>query len=133
LAIPLSLAVFLVHSLVWDFRDSFLHAAFILGLCLLGVEAAFLRFRKIPFACAYLPGKSKLHLWGFPSAVAVVVSLTLAAKMEVWLFEEPRRFLFCFLGIAVSTGTLEAVGRIKARPLIYEEEPEPALVGFPES
>jgi hypothetical protein len=135
LAIPLSLAVFLTHQLVWGIPESLLHSGFILGFCLVGIEAAFFRFRKIPFACTYLPGKSRIYLWGFPCAIGVVIILTLAARLEIWLFDETARFLLFFLGVAAVIGIARFVDRLRfpPPPLIYEEEPEPALVGFPET
>ncbi len=134
LAVPLSAAVLVAHLTVWNFRDAFLHSTFILGVSLLGIEAAFFRFRKIPFACTYLPGKSRIYQWVFPSAIGIVVLLTLASKLEIWLFRRPSRFGFWFLGIAAAASVLEWMDErlFGSLPLVYEEEPEPALVGFPE-
>ncbi len=134
LAVPLSATVLVAHLTVWNFRDAFLHSTFILGVSLLGIEAAFFRFRKIPFACTYLPGKSRIYQWVFPSAIGIVVLLTLASKLEIWLFRRPSRFGFWFLGIAAAASVLEWMDErlFGSLPLVYEEEPEPALVGFPE-
>ena len=59
---PLSVLVFLAHLLIWrNGQWAFGHAIFGLTVAGLGVEAAFCRFRKIPFACTYVPGQSRLQ------------------------------------------------------------------------
>ncbi len=133
--LPFFLAVFILHFFIWTGRDAFLHAAYGMTLSLLGLELAFFRFRKIAFACTFLPGKGKLHIWGFPYAILMISLLTLAVNLEKAILRVPVRF-FAFLGVsAILLVVLESWSRrnAKKRPLIYEEEPEATLVTFPEN
>ncbi|MFZ3257610.1 MAG: hypothetical protein WBD21_09670 [Candidatus Acidiferrales bacterium] len=65
---------------LWPWRQA---AAHVLVLGLLGIilsDVALLGFRKIPFTCSYLPGKSQVHM----VVVAVVVLMSLIAQSVIF-------------------------------------------------
>jgi hypothetical protein len=53
-----------------------MHLVLIAGMGVLMVELVLIGFRKIPFACSYLPGKSKIHVMMTGSLFFVPVVLT---------------------------------------------------------
>jgi len=133
--LPLFGLVFALHLFIWDFRPALEHVVFGLIVSGLGLEALFFRFRKVPFACDYLPEKMKLPTRGVPFAVAFILFLSAAARIERELLRVPSYFAIFF---AISGGLGMALWIANRRfyrtaSLIYEEEPEPSLVTFPEN
>jgi hypothetical protein len=132
---PLAVLIFVAHGWLWkDWRAAMLHAVFCLALSGLGIEAFFYRFRKIPFASTHVPGKLQLQTRGIPYLVGGIGLLALLSSLEKALLKEPGYF-WVFLPVCAA---IWAVLRIRSarflrdHPLVYEEEPEPALIGFPE-
>ncbi|HSA95584.1 MAG TPA: hypothetical protein VLJ16_06010, partial [Acidobacteriota bacterium] len=133
--LPLSGLIFLAHLWLWkDGRAALFHAVFCLSVSGLGLEALFFRFRKIPFASTYVPGKLRLQTRVIPYLLGFLALLAALAGLEKALLGHPARFVI-FLAAAVALSIvldLRSVRSLKDNPLIYEEEPEPAMIGFPE-
>jgi hypothetical protein len=135
LILPLSGGVFALHAWFWDIRTTFLHAAFGLVLSILAVEAAFFRYRKVPFACTYVPGKFKLQFTVIPSLIGLLLTLMALASVEKIILRDPG-WGGVFLAVAAAVLFAIRVGNrrfYKTTPLLFEEEPEAAMVTFPES
>jgi len=132
---PLSVLIFLAHLWLWrDAGAALLHAVFCLTLSALGIEAAFFRFRKIPFASTHVPGKLRLQTRAVPYLFGFLVLLAALSSLEKALLGRPGRF-WAFFPIAASlwAGLRAQNARyLRTAPLIFDEEPEPALIGFPE-
>jgi hypothetical protein len=134
--LPLATLIFLSHLWLWaDWRSAFNHAVFGLVISGLGIEALFFRFRKIPFASSYVPGKLKLQTRAIPYLFGCIALLAVLAFIERGLLKSPSYFWIFFI---VSTAAwlllrMDSARFIKANPLIYEEEPEPAMIGFPDN
>jgi type VI protein secretion system component VasK len=96
-------------------------------------DLCLVRFRKIPFTCSYLPGKSRVHmvllvalgvlLTGPETALAERHALRGAGSMAVMLA------LLVFVWIAVRWTTL-ALARQEEQQLRFEEEEPPAVQGL---
>jgi hypothetical protein len=90
--LPVSIggAVVLLRSLPSDL--AWKHVALIVGMGVLLVELVLIGFRKIPYACSYLPGKSRVHVMMTGSLFFVPVVLTnwvdwqQAVVAKDWLF-----------------------------------------------
>jgi pimeloyl-ACP methyl ester carboxylesterase len=67
------------------------------------------RFRKIPFACSYLPGKANLKLKLGIGGFLFLLAVDLAAYLELWSLQKPARY-FAALGILI-TATIVASRR----------------------
>lgn len=65
---------------LWPWREAGAHLAILALLGLIVAELCLAGFHKIPFACAYLPGKSQVHL------------VTLGAGGLMWLVSISARF-----------------------------------------
>ncbi len=96
--LPVWLACGAVYFLLWPARPAAQH------MLVLAIAAAFLvhrsldQFRKIPFACSYLPGKSNLHVKLGVYGLAFLATASFSVQMEYFSMSHPRRFaIFCFL------------------------------------
>jgi len=49
-------------------------------------------FRKIPFTCSYLPGKSKVHMVFWFGVIPVVIALDNAVELEQRALASPARY-----------------------------------------
>lgn len=115
---------------LWPWRQAAAHLA-LLGLLGTILADLFLYgFRKIPFACSYLPGKSQVHM----KVVAAVVVLSLAAQGVLWeqrALQEPRAMLLMLLlfgAAAIATHRVAARAAALNQEGVQFEEEAPALV-----
>jgi hypothetical protein len=118
--LPLHVALFglgtaLVHSLF----------GFLFGVAAL--DGMFLRYRRLPFACSYLPVGDPKLLW--PGGAALVLFVPFAfASIERVSLESPMRsavFAVALAGIVVLTKVVDRVQRRDRRPLDFGEAPAP--------
>jgi hypothetical protein len=56
------------------------------------VEGSLIGFRKIPFSCSYLPGKSKVHLVFAASILMLPMVLMNCVEIEQWIASDRRIF-----------------------------------------
>ncbi|MEN6310017.1 MAG: hypothetical protein ABFD80_00600, partial [Acidobacteriota bacterium] len=132
LFLPLALVVFLSSLILWgDWRAALNHALFGLAVSLVGIEAFFHHYRKIPFACASLPGKL-LKTRGVFSILALIAAVAVLPVIERSLLRNPSGF-GPFLGFSAVLWIWLKVGNaryLKTHPLIYDEESESIFVTF---
>lgn len=133
--LPLSILIFFAHLWLWrDGAAAARHAVFCLALSGLGIEAVFYHFRKVPFASTQVPGKLHLQTRAVPYGVGLLGLLAALAGLEKAILGHPGHF-WIFLLVSAFVWVLLAADNtrfLKANPLIYEEEPEPAMIGFPD-
>lgn len=116
---------------LWPWRQA---AAHIVVLALLGmilVDLALWDFRKIPFACSYLPGKSQVHM----AVIAAVILVMLVAQSVLW---EQQALLNSWKSIAmlvvvaaaaaIVRRATNALGRSDETALQFEETDPSALL-----
>jgi len=80
-------------------------AKHLLLLGLLGsvlVDASLKDFRKIPFTCSYLPGKSKVHMIFWLGVIPVVIAIHKTAKVEMQALGDPVSYGAMVLCLAVA-------------------------------
>lgn len=128
---PLFVLVFFFFSLLWGWKIGALHCLYGFILAALIMEALFLKFHKIPFTCSYFPGKAKVHLFWFFYLAAFALYVSLVSTLELALLKKTSLFIL-FVGVsAVVFLVLKAYQSLhlyKKMVLVFEEEPEPALV-----
>lgn len=132
--LPLAGLVFASHLLIWPAATALRHAVFILVVSGLILEAFFRHFRKVPFACTFVPGKFKFHVWGIPVAISFLAFLTLVSRLERALLVSPSGYAVFLaaaagLWLAVHFANRRYYGRTL---LLFEDQPEPAMVTFPD-
>ncbi|MBS1827045.1 MAG: beta-lactamase family protein [Acidobacteria bacterium] len=66
---------------LWPWREAAAHLTILALATAAAAELSLLQFRKIPFTCSYLPGKSYIHMSVF-GALALMWFIVLAARHE---------------------------------------------------
>ena len=131
--VPLFMGVLAVHAVLWDFRAAVVHAAFGLIVSGLALQAAFYRYRKIPFACSWVPGKLKLQFTAIPVLVGLLLTMMALSAIEKSVLADPVRAVV-FIAFAAGAGLALGQGNRRydrGASLRYEEEPEAAMVELP--
>jgi len=129
--LPLFALLFLFYFFLWGWQIAFYHCLFGMIVSLLLMEVLFINYRKIPFACSYLPGKAKLHLYWMIYIVSFLIYAFLMSSIEYRILNSPSN-LFIFYGIVLFIIVALKVsqdhfiyGKLE---ILYEEMPEPAMV-----
>ena len=108
----------------------------IVAMALLGaliVELCLFTFRKISFACSYLPGKANLHFVFWAALLGSIYWLKEAADFEGRLLDSASGFLLMILALAVAAVAMHWVTSMRAQQieeLIFEEDPLPEIVSL---
>ncbi len=116
---------------LWPWRQAAGHLA-ILGLIgILLADLCLHNFRKIPFTCSYLPGKSQVHMV-FLAALGLLWGVMLSVKVERKALQDPRSTawmvaLFALAACGVRLGTA-ALARLDSDDLRFEESSAPAVL-----
>lgn len=98
------------YLLLWNWRQVLLHFSFGLILSLILVDVLLFRFQKIPFTCAYLPGKANLKLLWPAYMLAFTTYAYTLTTLESWMLREPVRFAVFFAIILFSWPALSSAG-----------------------
>ena len=115
---------------------SWMVAAHLCALVLLGVtatNAVMLRFNKLPFTCAWNPGKVNVLVTFFGGLIVGIPLTSLLAKLEMRLFQTPvgiAVLLTCLGCLALTSQWLMRTGSLSVKQLSFEDKEEPALVGL---
>jgi hypothetical protein len=134
LILPLFGMVFALHAWLWDARTALLHAAFGLVISVLAIEAAFYHYRKVPFACTYVPGKLRLQFTAIPVLIGLLLTMMALAAIEKAMLLDPGRGVVFLTVAAVALFAMRIGNRrfYQASSLLFEESPQSAMVIFPE-
>ena len=115
---------------IWPWR---LAAGHLVVLALWGMILAYLclhGFRKIPFTCSYLPGKSFFHM-AFLAALGLLLLIGKAVAFELRALDNPVSYaeMLVVLGIAVVLARWRTVAPATSEEAIVQfEEVPPAEV-----
>jgi len=114
---------------LWPWRQAAGHLV-VLGLIGLTLAGICLRgFRKIPFTCSYLPGKSQVHMV-FLGAIGLMWFVMLSVRFERQALQEPRgtATMLALVGMAAVCVRWGATRLDDEDELQFEEAPEPAVL-----
>lgn len=127
---PLFLLQASMEFVAFAWATAVFHLAFGLALSVLLMETMFLGFRKVPFTCAYFPGRinlvalSAIYLLGF-----TMYSNTMAG-LEGWLEDKPQSIaaFFAVAGLAYARLTRFRDRQMEVEPILdYEGDGDPAV------
>ena len=131
--VPLFVLVFAFYGYLWGWKPGLLHSLFGLAASVLLTEILFFSYPKFPFACTFVPGKAKVHVYWLPYVIGFLIYATFLSSLERFLFVFPRYFLNYF----VICGALFAASQLyqnshfySRRPIVYHEEPEPVMISL---
>ncbi len=129
--LPLFAVLFVFYAILWGWSAALFLCVFGSTVSALLVEIVFIKHRKIPFACTYLPGKGKMHIFWIVYLVSLIVYVSVMSSAALGLLLNPTGFVVFF---AVALILFILVRLIQNRiflpnaEIIYEEEPEPVLL-----
>lgn len=92
-AAPVWTGCAILYLTLWPLRPALEHLALLVALGVLLVERALYRFRKIPFACSYLPGKANLHVRLYALGVLFLFLADSGSRLEFWTMGSAARYL----------------------------------------
>ena len=90
---PVWIACAIVFPIIWPWRPSLEHVVILGVVAVLTVECALGRFRKIPFACSYLPGKANLQVRLGAFGIGFLAAADRGVAIEWWTLEGTTRFV----------------------------------------
>lgn len=91
-AIPVLLASGVLYFSVWPGRPAVEHLLVLTFLAALLVQVSLRKFRKIPFACSYLPGKANLRIKVGIAGFAFLFAVDAGSDIEFWTMHKTARF-----------------------------------------
>jgi len=115
---------------LWPWWQAASHLLMLALLAMLLTEICLLGFRKIPFACSYLPGKTPVHMV-ILYAVALMYLVILSARYEKDVLLEARSIwamLVLFAVLALGARLLGQLMRSGEDELSFEEAIPPAVM-----
>jgi hypothetical protein len=115
---------------LWPWRQAAAHAAVLALLGSVIVDIALYGFRKIPFTCSYLPGKSAIHMI-FVAAIGLMWLVAESAEVERQILQEPVGTLTMVALVAVAAIIVRwrvAMAPKSGDELHFEEEAVPAVM-----
>ncbi len=116
---------------LWPWRQAAGHLAILWLIGIILADLCLHGFRKIPFTCSYLPGKSQVNMV-FLGAVGLLWGVMLSVKLERQVLHDLRGTawmvaLFALAAGGVRLGTA-ALARLDVEDLRFEEAPPPAVL-----
>jgi len=125
--------VAVTHAMLWNVGTAALHGLFGFVVSALALEAVFFRYRKIPFACSWAPGRLRLQYTAIPGAIGLLLVMMILAAIEKEILADPVRGLI-YLGGAAAAGLGLRWGNrrfYRAATLLFDEEPLGSLIQLP--
>jgi hypothetical protein len=128
---PLFVLLFLFYSFLWSWQIAFFHCLYGILVSLMLMEVLFYNYRKIPFACSYLPGKGKLHIFWILYLISFSIYAFLLSFIEFKILNSPLYLFISYGVVLILIAALKASKKYflpKKLEIKYEEIPEPAMV-----
>lgn len=131
---PLALAAWAGATILWGAHDGTIHALVTAALGVALVDVLLIGFRKIPFACTYFPGKSRVRtMWPFYAIAFSLYAYSLAA-LEARALRDP---LLLAGGLAAIAAVVAVLGVVRRRTLqpppgltFVDDDPDAIFAGF---
>jgi hypothetical protein len=129
--LPLFVVLFVFYIFLWGWMIALFFCLYGFVVSSLLVEIVFVGHRKIPFACTYLPGKRKMHIFWIVYLFALISYVSIMTSLGYELLLNPSNFLYFYaviLILFILTRYVQNLFILKRADIIYEEEPEPVLL-----
>jgi hypothetical protein len=117
---------------LWPWWPAVGHLAALLLLGIVAAEVTLPSFRKIPFTCSYLPGKSNFHLTFWLCVLAFGLVLDHGAVLELRALSHPASYAIMIAILLVAAGfARRRTGLMtESEALEFEDVPPPAVMGL---
>jgi hypothetical protein len=128
--VPIWTAWAVVLLWLWPWWPAVGHLAVLAILGIGAAEVTLAGFRKIPFTCSYLPGKSNLHLTFWLSVLAFGLLVDHGAVLELRALWNPASYamMIAILLIAVALARRRTVVMTESEALEFEDAPPPVVM-----
>ena len=129
--LPLFVVLFIFYSFLWGLIIAAIFCLYGFAVSVLLVEIVFINHRKIPFACTYLPGKGKLHIFWIVYLISLISYVSIMSSMAYKLLLNPAGLIYFFAVVVFLFILIRLVQNrvfLQDAFIIYEEEPEPVLL-----
>jgi hypothetical protein len=115
---------------LWPWWPAAGHLAVLAILGIAAAEVTLAGFRKIPFTCSYLPGKSNLHLTFWLGVLAFGFFVDHGAVLELHALSNPASYakMIAILLVAAGVARRRTVALTKSEALEFEDAPPPAIM-----
>ena len=132
--LPVLIACTILFCAIWPLPSALLHIGVLALVGAIVVEKSLCGFRKIPFACSYLPGKSNLNVTLGLYAAGILVAASRGAALELWAMGQPYRYLgIVSLLLGFMVWRRHQFNRFAAAPMTtlqFEERPADHIVSM---
>jgi len=114
----------------WGPLPAVLHALYSLAAAMLLLEVCFFNYRKLPFAFEHVPGKFQLRYYWPVLLIGFIQYQLVLAGLGKRLRDDPAGYPVYFLLAALFYALLRVNQRrrMAGERLVFEEEPEPAML-----
>jgi len=129
--LPLFVVLFVFYTFLWGWMFTLFFCLYGFVVSSLLVEIVFVSHRKIPFACSYLPGKGKMHIFWIVYLFSLISYVSIMSLVAYKLLLNPSDFIYFFAIVAILFIIIRFVQNrllLHKADIIYEEEPEPVLM-----
>lgn len=128
--LPFSFFTLVFYGLLWDWRHALFYSLYCLLITCLLMEIVFFNYRKIPFACNTLPGKSRMHVFWLVYLLSFLAYVFFPVLLALELMKRDENYFFFFAVMLVILTAIRILRNFiyKKAVIIYEEEPEPVMI-----
>lgn len=131
LILPLHLVLFIFYSILWDWKRAGIHCLYSAVFSVLLMEIILFRQLKLPFACSYLPGKSRIHTRWLIYVAAFSAYILIPRWLEPFFLTRPSGLIGLYLALVLVLAGLRIYHRRYFYPenkILYEDLPEISVV-----
>jgi hypothetical protein len=124
---PILLICFFLFFFLWGWKPALLLALYTLGISLILLEILLWNYTKIPFACSYIPGKSKLHVFFTVYFFAFLIYAGVLSSLASRLLHTPLYYLGYFLAVILILYIMHFLqnrSTTEDNSLRFEEDPD---------
>jgi pimeloyl-ACP methyl ester carboxylesterase len=115
--IPIVATAAVVYFSIWSGRPALEHSILLLMVGIVMVETSLYQFRKIPFACSYLPGGANINVKLGIYAILFLLAAELGTQLEFWALQKPARFVvFAAILFTLTMSARARTARYSASP-----------------
>jgi hypothetical protein len=119
-----------LHVMLWGWTAALLHSGYVL-MCSIGLaQLLLIRYRKIPFTCAYTASKDKVLVMIILGLLGFAIFSGANSEVEAAMLAHPVRFVYavvCFGVLLWRVRVFQGDLTLEERALIYEDRPAPAV------
>jgi hypothetical protein len=131
--IPLFFLLFIFYTSIWDPVMALYHCLYGCAVSVVLMEVLFLKQRKIPFTCSYLPGQERIQLFWLAYTLAFLGYVFILTAVEAALLRHPAAFPFFFGAVLILLTGIRVYLHLffyKKAQILYEEAPAAVMLSL---